>query len=127
MPDAAEIDESEERCGRSAFHVGRAAAVDLLIDQFAAPRRPGPGGLSLDRKDVHVAIEGEMPAGTAAVECGHDVGHQFLRRNNSVIEFVVIENGRDEAGRRGRVARWIWRMATDEFLKKRDQHLAIAI
>ena len=44
LPQFMQIKECEQRGGRAAFHVAGAAAVDLAVDQFAAPGIDGPAG-----------------------------------------------------------------------------------
>src|SRR5579871_694364 len=68
--DLVEVEEGEDRRRGAALHVAGAAAVNLVVDQLAAPRITRPAGAVADREHVDMAIERQMASRLAGVERG---------------------------------------------------------
>ena len=58
----------------AAFHIGAAAAVDLAVDEFAAPGSISPEFRRSERHDIEVAVEFQRPAAAAATVNADHIG-----------------------------------------------------
>ena len=75
------IEHGGERAGDAAFHVDRAASVELAVRDLAGKRRMRPGRFVAGRHHVGMAGEGQMRRcrADAGVEIFHVIGARFVK------------------------------------------------
>ena len=108
--------------------VGGAAAVNLAVDELAAPRILGPSEPVVGHgKHVDVAVEHEMLARLAGLEGRDDVRHLGVGSDDAIVEAAGLELAGEEVGRRARVARRVRAFAAHERPQEGDQRVAIRV
>ncbi len=123
----AQVEEGEERGGSAAFHVARASTIDLSVHQLATPGIAGPASAVADGKDVDMPIEREMTARLRRIESCNDIRHDLVRRDDAMLDAVLIQQMLDVFHRQPRVARRVGARAADEAAEEVEQPLAIPL
>jgi hypothetical protein len=65
--------------------------------------------------------------GVGTVESANDVWHLGMRRNDTVGQPLLVENGGDEFGRAAGVAGWVGTSMPDEVLQEADKLIAVKL
>jgi hypothetical protein len=123
----AQVQKSEDRSGRAAFHVAGAAPIDAAVYQFGAPRVVRPAGAIAHREAVDMAVECQVTPGFPGFERRHDVRHHLVGRDHPIFGAMLLQELTDMACRCASVAGRVRARTADEATQEIDQHLAIAL
>ncbi len=125
--DAVEVAVGEDRGGRPALHVGRAAAVDVAVGDLSRPGAVLPARLVGHRKHVDMAVQHQVLPGLRRIEACHDVRHDLVRGDHAVLQLLAVEESADVGHGFQRIARWVGRLGADEVAEKADQLVLVLV
>src|SRR6516164_2005288 len=123
----AQVQKGEDRRGRAAFHVARAAPVDAAIDQFAAPRVVRPAGAVADREAVDMTVKRQVTSGFPGFERRYDVWHHLARRDHTIVSTMPRQEPADMVRCLARVAGRVRARTADKATQKIEQHITVTL